>query len=119
MLTFPTLKTGAAVQYPFKVAETFSNEVLQFMGGDEQRYRISPGMLRSWTVQLDLLDERELSSIEEFFADASGSATSFAFADPADGVVYSNCFIESDDLSDIFSGELRAGTVLVIRQGRA
>jgi Conserved hypothetical protein 2217 (DUF2460) len=119
MLTFPTLKTGSAAQYPLKVAETFSNEVLQFMGGDEQRYRISAGMLRSWTIQLDLLDERELSDIEDFFVAASGSATSFAFTDPADGVVYSNCYIESDDLTDIFSGDLRAGTVLVIREGRA
>jgi Conserved hypothetical protein 2217 (DUF2460) len=118
MLTFPILKTGAVAQYPLIVTETFSNEVLQFMGGDEQRYRTSPGALRSWTVQFDLLDESELSGIEAFFSAASGSATSFDFTDPADSVVYSNCYIDSDDLADVFNGDLRAGTVLVIREGR-
>jgi hypothetical protein len=37
MLTFPTLKTGSVVQYPFAVSESFGTDVLEFLGGDEQR----------------------------------------------------------------------------------
>jgi hypothetical protein len=118
MLTFPILKTGAVAQYPLQRAQSFSNEVLRFIGGDEQRYRTSPGALRAWTIQLDLLDEDESSRLESFFVAAIGPSTVFDFSDPASGTVYPNCFINSDDLIQFFQGEMQAGTTLVIRQGR-
>jgi hypothetical protein len=119
MLTFPILKTGAVAQYPMILSEAFGNEVLQFVGGDEQRFRSSPGSLRSWTIQLELLDETELAQVDAFFAAASGSFGVFDFPDPVSGTVISNCFVQSDNLTEDFIGEFRAGTVLVIHQGRA
>ena len=119
MLTFPTLKTAAAVQYPLTVSEAFSTEVLQFLAGDEQRYLASPGELRAWSIQLEQLDEAELESIEAFFVAAAGSFETFSFPDPASGTTYPNCFIAQDLLHETFSGELRTATTILIQQGRA
>jgi Conserved hypothetical protein 2217 (DUF2460) len=119
MLTFPILKTGSAVQYPFNAADSFATEVLQFMAGDEQRYLSTAGALRAWRVQLDRLDEAELQSLEAFFVAASGSFETFAFTDPASGTSYPNCFIAGDLLQEEFTGELRSGVSLLIQQGRS
>ncbi len=119
MLTFPTLKTGSAVQYPFTVSDSFATEVLHFLAGDEQRYLTTSGALRSWRVTLDQLDETELESIEAFFVAASGSYATFAFVDPSSGTSYPNCFIAEDSLYETFSAELRASSSFLIQQGRA
>ncbi len=118
MLTFPTLKTGSTVQYPLNVVDSFATEVMQFLAGDEQRYLVTSGALRSWRIQLDRLDESELESLEAFFVAASGSFATFAFVDPASGTSYPNCFIAGDVLQEKFAGELRVGATLVIQQGR-
>jgi len=119
MLTFPILKTGSAVQYPFKATQTGATDVLQFLAGDEQRYLTTPGPLRTWVIRLDLLDEAELGNIEAFFIAASGSFETFAFIDPASGVAYPNCFISQDALQEKFTGELNTGMTMVIQEGRA
>jgi hypothetical protein len=118
MLTFPTLKTGSAVQYPFRNSASFGTEVLKFLGGDEQRYRVKPGSLRSWVVTLALLSEDELEQFESFFFAAAGTFATFSFTDPATGTVYPECHLKDDDLSSVFNGEMRAGASLVIQQGR-
>jgi Conserved hypothetical protein 2217 (DUF2460) len=118
MLTFPTLKTGSVVQYPFAVSESFGTDVLEFLGGDEQRYLTTPGALRKWNIQLNLLDEAELRSVEEFFVATAGSFETFSFTDPASGISHPNCFIAGDDLQETFTGELMAGVTLVIQEGR-
>jgi hypothetical protein len=119
MLTFPTLKTQSAVQYPFQETQTFATEVLQFLAGDEQRYSTTPGSLRNWKVRLDLLDEAELKAVEEFFVAASGSFTTFSFTDPGTGSAHPNCYIAGDVLAETLSGELRSGVTIVIQEGRA
>jgi Conserved hypothetical protein 2217 (DUF2460) len=119
MLTFPTLKTGSVAQYPIAVSESYGTEVMQFLAGDEQRYLTTPGPLREWSIQLDLLDEAELRSVENFFVAASGSFATFSFTDPASGTSHPNCFIAGDSLQEKFAGELRTGMVLVIQEGRA
>jgi hypothetical protein len=118
LLTFPTLKTGAAVQYPLRSAATFGTGVLKFLGGDEQRYRLKAGELRAWVIQLASLSEDEVGQIESFFAMATGTFVTFSFTDPATGTVYPDCHLGNDDLISIFNGELRAGLSLVIQQGR-
>jgi hypothetical protein len=119
MLTFPTLKTGSAVQYPIAVSESFTTEVLQFLAGDEQRYLSTAGALRSWHIQLSRLDEAELQALEAFFVATSGSFDTFTFIDPVSGTSYPNCFIAHDVLREYFSGELSSRVGLVIQQGRA
>jgi hypothetical protein len=118
VLTFPTLKTGAATQYPLQTSASFGTSVLKFLGGDEQRFRVKPGDLRLWVIQLAGLSEDELSQVESFFVAATGAFATFSFTDPATGTIYPSCHLGANDLSSSFSGDLRAGTSLVIQQGR-
>jgi hypothetical protein len=119
MLAFPILKTGSAVQYPFEVTQSGATDVLQFLAGDEQRYLTSPGPLRKWKIQLELLDEAEMKSIEAFFVAASGSFETFQFTDPSTGTSHPNCFISSDVLREEIDGELNTGLTILIQEGRA
>jgi hypothetical protein len=67
---------------------------------------------------LDLLDEGELSAIEEFFLEAQGAFGSFAFTDPEDGTEYADCSVEGDRLSLESVGEMRGRTELTLRENR-
>ncbi len=118
MLTFPNLNTGAAVQYPFNNTEAFGNDVLLFLGGDEQRYRTTPAPLRTWIVRLDLLDEAEMQRVEALFQATSGSNDTFSFTDPTSGTVYPSCYFTSDSLTETFEGNLHGKTSLVFRENR-
>jgi hypothetical protein len=82
---FPALKTGAFAQYPSDRARRFSTSVYRFVDGKEQRFPGSSAPLRQWTIRLDLLDEAELVTLEQFFVDQGGRAGTFAFTDPWDG----------------------------------
>jgi hypothetical protein len=57
MVTFPTLKTGAVMQYPAKATIRYFNQLIHFVDGGEQRYRDYPVPLHEWLIRLDQLDE--------------------------------------------------------------
>jgi len=116
MSDFPTLKTGAVLQYPAQKLNQFSTKVVQFMDGTEQRFRNYTSPLRRWVIQLDLLDETELHALREFFRTQAGAAETFAFTDPWDGTNYTACSIEQDVLSDSLEDELKGRTSLTIRE---
>ena len=119
MSEFPTLRTGAVMQYPAQRSRTYSTYVLCFLDGSEQRYRESGKALHRWVVRLDQLDEAELSSIQDFFSTQQGRFGSFSFVDPWDGAVYASCSLENDvHLSEI-EGEGRSRTTLIIRENRS
>ena len=56
-------------------------------------------------IRLELLDEAELASLEQFFVEQGGRAGTFAFTDPWDGTVYANCSFESDELAADYRGQ--------------
>jgi hypothetical protein len=116
MSAFPTLKTGAVMQYPARRDITNPTQVLTFVDGSEQRYRERAGPLRRWVIQLDLLDENELRQIEEFFVAEQGRFANFAFTDPWDGTQYASCSLEADSVALEFQGEQRASASLVVRE---
>ena len=118
MATFPTLKTGAVLQYPAPKRLQFRNQLIQFLDGTEQRYREYSTSLRQWVVRLDLLDESELSEIEDFFVAMKGQFGSFTFIDPRDNVSYPDCSL-TDELEVELRGELRGRASLVIRENRS
>src|ERR1700694_3550753 len=99
MSDFPTLQTGAILQYPAQKAIRFSTAVLRFVDGAEQRFREYQAPLRRWTIRLDLLDENELHVLREFFRAESGAAGTFSFADPWDGALYLNCSFENGEMT--------------------
>ena len=118
MADFPTLKTGAVVQYPAERELRFSTEVLQFVDGSEQRFRGYGAPLRRWIVRLELLEDAELKRLEKFFDALQGALGNFQFTDPRDGAVYADCSLEEDEMTIEFNAEQQAKTTLVIRENR-
>jgi Conserved hypothetical protein 2217 (DUF2460) len=115
---FPTLKTGAVLQYPAKRTLLFNTDALRFLDGTEQRFRDSPSILHEWTIQLDLLDEAELSELDQFFVSNQGRFGSFSFTDPWDGTIYPNCSLKTDTFGFQLRGEMRGKTTLTVRENR-
>jgi hypothetical protein len=118
MSDFPTLKTGAVLQYPAQKAIRFSTAVLRFVDGAEQRFRDYQTPLRRWTIQLDLLDENELHVLKEFFRAQSGAAGSFTFTDPWDSTTHLNCSFENDELAVELLDEAKGKTSLTVQENR-
>jgi phage-related protein len=119
MSDFPTLKTGAILQYPAQKAARFSAVVLRFTDGAEQRFRDYQAPLRRWLVRLDLLDETELHVLNEFFLAQSGAAGTFTFTDPSDSTVYLNCSFENGEMTEEFLDEVKGKTALTVQENRA
>src|ERR1039457_3178188 len=106
---FPTLKTGAVMQYPAKRTLQFNTDAIRFLDGTEQRFRDNPSVLHRWTIQLDLLDESELAALDQFFISNQGRFGSFSFTAPWDGTVYPNCSLAGDTYGLQLRG---AGTII-------
>ncbi len=119
MNTFPTLSTAAVLQYPAYKAYDFSTQIVRFIDGSEQRFCEYPTPLRRWSVSLDLLTETEMNGLREFFRIQSGAAGQFRFTDPWDGTQYSNCSLETDQMTETLVDEGRGRTILVIRENRS
>ena len=115
-MTFPTLNTGAVLQYPTEREIAFRTTVLRFADGSEQRYSLLQKSLKRWLVRLDQLAETEIRAVQDFFSSMQGSASSFSFEDPHDGAVYADCSLESDVLEVRMNGDVRTSTMLVIRE---
>ena len=119
MANFPALKTGAVAQYPSDRQQNFSTTVLRFLDGSEQRFPSYGATLRRWVIRLDLLDESELTALEEFFETQGGRAGTFSFTDPFDGTVYASCSFDSDELELTFGGPQQGKTSVTIRENRS
>ncbi|MEN6534422.1 MAG: DUF2460 domain-containing protein [Bryobacteraceae bacterium] len=116
MADFPVLKTGAVAQYPASRAIEYSTRVLWFVDGSEQRYRQHAAATRRWVIELSLLDEEEMASIEAFFQSEQGQFGNFAFTDPFSGTTYSNCNLENDRIELAYEDVLRGCSKLVIKE---
>ena len=119
MASFPRLKTEAVMQYPAARSLAFATEVVRFVDGSEQRYRDFGAPLRRWTIRLDLLDEAELTALEEFYTAQQGAFGNFSFTDPWDGREYADCSLEQDQVEIVLAGERRGQTALVVRENRS
>lgn len=118
MANFPALKTGAIAQYPSDRQRSFSTQVMRFVDGSEQRFPGYGTPLRRWTIRLDLLDEAELTNLEQFFESEGGRAGSFSFTDPFDGAVYANCSFDGDELALNFAGPQEGKATVVVKENR-
>lgn len=118
MSTFPRLKTNAVQQYPARRALEFSTSILRFVDGTEQRFREYPSLLRSWSIDLKLLDEAEMTKLENFFVTQGGQYGSFSFTDPWDQATYPNCTLQDPDLLLRYEGPQSGSLNLVVRENR-
>jgi hypothetical protein len=114
MSTFPTLKTGAVMQYPAQRGLQFSTTALQFVDGSEQRFCNYESVLHSWVIQLSLLDQRELQALQQFFRGIVGPAGNFAFTDPSDDTNYPSCSLANDSMAAVLVGEWNGETSLTV-----
>ena len=119
MATFPTLKTGAVMQYPATAKTRYSSQLLQFVDGSEQRYRNYRAPLHVWVIRLDLLDEEEMKAFEDFFVEQQGQFGSFIFVDPKDNTTYPDCSLMIDDFDFTLNGERRGRTSMSVRENRS
>jgi len=113
---FPALKTGAYAQYPSDRVRRFATSVYRFLDGSEQRFAHHSGPLRRWTIRLDLLDESELATLEQFFVSQGGRAGTFSFTDPFEGTVCSSCSFDTDTGAFEYAAAGRGAAVAVIRE---
>jgi hypothetical protein len=118
MAIFPTLKTGAVIQYPATKSVQFSSFVVRFLDGTDQRYRQYSAPLRRWAIQLELLDEGELNTLEQFFVAQEGSFATFTFIDPWTQTSFANCSIDQDILDYQLSGESQGAMKLIVSENR-
>ncbi len=114
MSTFPLLKTGAVMQYPAQRGVQYSTVALEFVDGSEQRFRSYPAPIHQWAIQLSLLDQAELQTLEEFFRSLDGRAQNFSFTDPWDGTTYASCSLASDSMKAALAGEWSGETSLIV-----
>lgn len=118
MATFPLLSTGAVTQYPSGATDKFATEVMQFVDGSEQRFRMLKTPQRSWSIRLGLLTDREMEAVEQFCRDVQFEFGSFTFVDPWDGTEYVDCSLDGAAITSRASGPIRYETNLVIRRNR-
>lgn len=116
MSAFPTLKTGAVMQYPAQRVLRFSTNALQFLDGSEQRFNNYAAALHQWVIKLTLLDQSELHQLQEFVRSMEGSAQDFTFTDPWDGTTYPSCSLSSDTITGILAGEWNGQTSLTVME---
>ncbi|MFN9458508.1 MAG: DUF2460 domain-containing protein [Acidobacteriota bacterium] len=116
MNSFPRLKSGAIMQWPAVRGMNFSTEVLVFADGSEQRFRNFSHFIRRWIVQLDELDEEDLTIMEGFYAQQQGRVGTFSFVDPWDGTVHAECQFDDSDMVAEYRSVLGGSARLIIRE---
>ena len=119
MSSFPTLKTGAVLQYPAQKSFQFSTAIVRYIDGSEQRFPSYQTPIHRWVVRLDMLDESELHQVQEFFRTQGGASEAFAFTDPWDGTGYSSCRVEEDEMVSVLTDVSSGRTSLMIRENRS
>ena len=118
MSQFPTLSTGAVLQYPAEKQLQYMTGITPFLDGSEQRFRDFSDSITYWIVNLQLLTEQELRQVQDFFDNQQGRFGAFTFVDPWTQSTYSNCSFASDSLDADYADESRGHFTLVIRNNR-
>lgn len=114
MATFPTLRTGAVAQYPLPKTVGYQTLSVRFLDGSQQRFPIMGAGLRSWSVNLSLLDEQELGSVIAF-VEQQGSAP-FAFTDPVTGESAATCILAGQSFDAGMTDEMKAQATVSIQE---
>jgi phage-related protein len=95
MADFPLLSSRAVVQYPTPLVVGRQAHVIQFLDGSDQRFAARGIRLRSWQIQLTLLNENETAALEAFFEEQGGEYQTFTFPDPIGQLPVPNCVLGS------------------------
>ena len=104
MATFPTLSSGAVMQYPASVEFGQSVQVMRFLDGSDQRFLNQGRQYRRWQIRLELLNESEMNQLESFFLMQSGEYSLFDFPDPFSSQNVPNCRLGTAEITSDFVG---------------
>ena len=110
MLSFPILSTGAVTQYPVVITSGQATQVIAFLDGTDQRYRLQGRSLRMWQIRLEALNEDETHALEDFFDAQMGDYSPFSFPDPYSGNLVPNCRFAEAGLESQYTGVDTAAT---------
>lgn len=119
MATFPTLTTGAVVQYPLGGIFQSGTEVIRFLDGLDQRCLTMSGSLRKWTIKLNQLNDQEIATLEQFFINVEGNYGTFSFTDPDSGVIFPTCRFQTSSLVTTYQGPGEGATEMMVVEVRA
>jgi len=97
-MQFPILSSGAVTQYGSTVGSVWPAQVIRFLDGTDQRFLACGRAWRRWAINLRLLNESEIASLESFFRSMEGEYSTFTFPDPITGVGVPNCRVGSPEL---------------------
>ena len=115
MAQFPSLSSGAVLQYPAPLITGQAAKVICFMDGTDQRYLTQLRPLRQWEIRLDLLSDEELFQLEMFFQAQNGDFSTFTFPDPFSGTNVPNCrFGSSQLLTESIATNVNSTSIWVI-----
>lgn len=117
-MTFPKLKTGAASQYPSVRCVRYRTEVLRFLDGSEQRYRLMGKPLRYWRLNFAAVSEEEARRLVNFFELQQGGYGGFAFEDPWEGRTYEDCSMTREEMQTVSEREGRQRTEMELKENR-
>lgn len=118
MFIFPASVSRLVFQYPSKKQMSVATQVIEFLGGAEQRYPITTP-LHQWQATPVQLPDAELSTLATFFSLVGGSSESFQFTDLWDGVIYPVCYFKDDSFKSISREQNRNTVLFTILEGRA
>ena len=115
MATFPILNSGAVAQYPVNVVLGQSVQVLRFLDGSDQRFLNQGRQQRRWQINLNLLNESEISQIQSFFVAQQGEYSTFNFPDPISNQVIPECRLGTAGLvTDLIGIDKSSSTLWVV-----
>jgi hypothetical protein len=114
MASFPLLSTNAVAQYPIRISTIQETRVIHFLDGADQRYLGKKRPMRSWQVNLELLNEAEMLALEIFVSEQMGVYSMFSFLDPYTGALVPNCRFAKGLLTSEFLGVEACRTTITV-----
>jgi hypothetical protein len=116
MNSFPFLSSGAVTQYPTETHIGQGVGIIRFLDGSDQRFLHSARSLRTWRIELALLSDAEIASLELFFDAQKGLFGPFVFTDPSTNTQFPNCRFASSEMNTDYMGPNAHSTSLWIME---
>lgn len=90
-LVYPTLSSGAKVQYPFQSNPSYLTTVNDMPHGKRYAYYWRSTPLYTWQLQYSVITDAEAAILLDFFISAGGMYHAFSFTDPETLVTHAKC----------------------------
>ena len=117
MSTFPTLKTGAVMQYPAQRGVAVLDNGFAIRGRVRTAFPQLPGAASPVGGPAELAGSKRTAGIPGILPRHSWTEPeNFAFTDPWDGTNYPSCSLASDSITAVLAGEWNGETSLTVME---